>query len=340
MKTLRPEEIAELRKRHRQLQGRRDADRVKAVILLGTGWTMEKVCEALLLHEDSLREYCKRFEKGGVEALLENHYQGKQYRINAEQLAMLEEQLQSQVYKSSKEIIAWLDEKGINYSRSGIIQLLHAQGYEYCLAKVQPNVGSEAAQRDFIEQYQALKQEAAAEIFFMDGVHPQHNTNVSYGWYKANQKKVFPANTSRKRLNINAVLNPNTLELVYRSEESINAEVTIQLLQDLEKQVPHKKIYVICDNARYYRAKIVTEYLTRSRIKLVFLPAYCPHLNLIERLWRFLKQGILSNRYRQRFIEFKQSCFDFLDNLNDYASGLRTLLVDNFNISVPPLPKS
>ena len=57
MKTLRPEEIAELRKRHRQLQGRRDADRVKAVILLGTGWTMEKVCEALLLHEDSLREY-------------------------------------------------------------------------------------------------------------------------------------------------------------------------------------------------------------------------------------------------------------------------------------------
>ncbi|MEN9460635.1 MAG: hypothetical protein RIS84_655, partial [Pseudomonadota bacterium] len=34
------------------------------------------------------------------------------------------------------------------------------------------------------------------------------------------------------------------------------------------------------------------------------------------------------------------SCFDFLDNLNDYASGLRTLLVDNFNIIVPPLPKS
>jgi hypothetical protein len=93
---------------------------------------------------------------------------------------------------------------------------------------VQPNVGSEAAQRDFIEQYQTLKQEA--EIFFMDSVHPQHNTNVSYGWYKANQNKLFPANTSRNRLNINAVLNPKTLELVYRSEESINAEATIQLL--------------------------------------------------------------------------------------------------------------
>jgi hypothetical protein len=70
--------------------------------------------------------------------------------------------------------------------------LLHAHGYEYCLAEVQTNLGSEAAQRDFIEQYQALKQET--EIFFMDSEHPQHNTNVSYGWYNANQNKVFPTN--------------------------------------------------------------------------------------------------------------------------------------------------
>jgi transposase len=205
---------------------------------------------------------------------------------------------------------------------------------------VQPNVGSEAAQIEFIKQYQALKQETGAEILFMDGVHPQHNTNVSYGWYKANQQNVLPANTSRNRLNINAVLSPKTLELVYRSEAMLNAETTVQLLQDLEQRLPNKKIYVICDNARYYRAKIVTDYLSTSRIKLVFLPPYCPHLNLIERLWRFLKQRVLSNRYRQRFIEFKQSCFDFLDNLNDYASRLRTLLVDNFNILVPPFPKS
>lgn len=340
MKILSSTEIRDLRKIHRQLQERREADRVKAVILLGTGWKMEKVCEALLLHEDTLREYYKRFEIGGIQALLENHYEGKPYRIKAEQLALLEKELQSRVYQSSKEIVAWLKERGINYSRSGMTQLLHAQGYEYRLAKVQPNVGSEAAQIEFIKQYQALKQETGAEILFMDGVHPQHNTNVSYGWYKANQQNVLPANTSRNRLNINAVLSPKTLELVYRSEATLNAETTVQLLQDLEQRLPNKKIYVICDNARYYRAKIVTDYLSTSRIKLVFLPPYCPHLNLIERLWRFLKQRVLSNRYRQRFIEFKQSCFDFLDNLNDYASRLRTLLVDNFNILVPPFPKS
>ncbi|WP_279512418.1 transposase [Candidatus Thiosymbion oneisti] len=53
----------------------------------------------------------------------------------------------------------------------------------------------------------------------------------------------------------------------------------------------------MCDNARYYRSKAVQEYLKTSRIQLVFLPPYAPNLNLIERLWKFFKQKVLSNQY-------------------------------------------
>jgi len=52
-------------------------------------------------------------------------------------------------------------------------------------------------------------------------------------------------------------------------------------------------IYVICDNAPYYRSKAVQDYLKASRIQLVSLPPYAPNLNLIERLWRFFKKRIL-----------------------------------------------
>jgi hypothetical protein len=52
-------------------------------------------------------------------------------------------------------------------TRSGVVQLLQAHGYEYCLAKVQPDEGSEAAQREFIKEYESLKQETDSEIFFM-----------------------------------------------------------------------------------------------------------------------------------------------------------------------------
>ncbi|MEN9848497.1 MAG: hypothetical protein RL368_1237 [Pseudomonadota bacterium] len=78
--------------------------------------------------------------------------------------------------------------------------------------------------------------------------------------------------------------------------------------------MPTRKIYVIYDNTRYYRAKIVTEYLATPRINYMFLMIYSLKLNLVE-----MKQEVLSNHYRQRFIKFKGCYFDFLGNFNIIA---------------------
>ena len=72
-----------------------------------------------------------------------------------------------------------------------------------------------------------------------------------------------------------------------------------------------KAIYVYCDNARYYRSRLVQAYLARSKIKLIFLPPYCPNLNLIERLWKYFRKQVLYNRYYEHFAEFKAACEGF-----------------------------
>ncbi len=67
--------------------------------------------------------------------------------------------------------------------------------------------------------------------------------------------------------------------------KSINAQSTISLLKKVEsKHADADVIYMICDNAKYYRSKKVKEYLGNSKVALVFLPPYSPNLNLIERL--------------------------------------------------------
>ena len=91
-------------------------------------------------------------------------------------------------------------------------------------------------------------------------------------------------------------------------------------------------IYVICDNARYYRSKAVQAYLKTSRIKLVFLPPYAPNLNLIERLWKFFKKQVLYNRYYETFAEFKAACEAFFSNPSQYEGQLRSLLTENFAV--------
>ena len=97
----------------------------------------------------------------------------------------------------------------------------------------------------------------------------------------------------------------------------------------------HRKaetIYVIADNARYYRNCAVKEYLESSRIKLIFLPPYSPNLNLIERLWKYFRKKVLYNRYYETFSEFQENAMAFFDNIKQHKPALRTLLADNFEI--------
>jgi len=59
-------------------------------------------------------------------------------------------------------------------------------------------------------------------------------------------------------------------------------------------------IHVFLDNARYHHAKLVHDWLSRPgcRIRLHFVPAYCPHLNPIERLWGVMHKHVTHNELR------------------------------------------
>ncbi len=119
-----------------------------------------------------------------------------------------------------------------------------------------------------------------------------------------------------------------------RFDDTINTDSTIALFEQLEQvNLAATWIYVICDNARYYRSKAVKEYLKTSRIELVFLPPYSPNLNLIERLWKFFKQKVLYNRYYESFEEFRTACEEFFTNPREYHRELRPLLTENFAIA-------
>ncbi len=110
----------------------------------------------------------------------------------------------------------------------------------------------------------------------------------------------------------------------------------MSLFQKLEEQYPHaKRIIAICDNASYYRSKLVTEYLKNSRIEIKFLPPYSPNLNLIERLWRFMNTKIRNNQYYEKFVEFKTATLSFFENISTFKEELKSLLSKKFPIINP-----
>ncbi|SFJ17430.1 IS630 family transposase, partial [Nitrosomonas sp. Nm34] len=216
-----------------------------------------------------------------------------------------------------------------------ITQLLYRMGYVYKKPKLVPGKADAGKQRAFVQCYEALKANKAPEdpVYFMDATHPHHNPVAGYGWIKRGQDREIRTHTGRQRLNINGAINTVSLQAIVRYDDTINAQSTIQLFQQIEAHHPTAAyIHIICDNARYYRSQLIRDYLNDSKIKLVFLPPYAPNLNLIERYWKFFKKKILYGRYYETFSLFKSACQAFFTATDHYEAELRTLLTDNFHI--------
>ena len=143
---------------------------------------------------------------------------------------------------------------------------------------------------------------------------------------------LIKAPTGRQRFNVLGALNALTHQLITVTNDSyINADSVCQLLDKLVclSTVP---ITVVLDNARYQRCVKVQEYAALLGIELLFLPPYSPNLNLIERLWKFVKRQCLYSKYYEKFSHFRDAITDCLDKTRtDYKHKLDSLLALNFH---------
>ena len=248
------------------------------------------------------------------------------------------DELKQNIYLSSKAICKFVErEFGVQYSPEGLVHLPHRLNFVYKKTKQVPGKADAKAQGKFLQEvYVKLKasMKAGDKLYFMDGVHPQHNSMSAYGWLEKGKTREIRSNSGRQRLNLNGALSLEDYEVIIREDESINAQSTIKLLTALEAKNPEAEtIYCILDNARYYRALIVKEYLKTSKVKLVFLPSCSPNLNLIERFWKFYRKKILYHRHYSSLREFKTVTMDFFKNLSSHREELATLLTENFEIT-------
>jgi transposase len=136
----------------------------------------------------------------------------------------------------------------------------------------------------------------------------------------------------RKRFNVLGALNAITHELVMITNDSyINAQSVCELLQRIARLNLGVPVTLVLDNARYQKCKIVTALALQLNIELLYLPAYSPNLNLIERLWKFVKKKVLYSKYYDNFSDFRSAITDCLNQTNTtHKKELDSLLTLKF----------
>lgn len=325
-------QVKHLKLLHRKQKDRRAADRIKAIVLLGTGWTLKAVSEALLLDTETLRSYVNKYREGKINKVLELNYKGSESRLTNEEKSELKIHLMEYTHTDVKSIIAHVKKKyDVMYKATGMRNILSELGFVYKKPKLIPNNSDPDATMKYLQRYEEIRR-SGLPVYFMDGVHPQHNSRPSHGWILKGEAKALLTNTGRKRLNINGAVNIDSKELIVNIDEAVNAQSTVVLFKKIiNRHGNDKKIYIICDNAGYYRSSLVKDFLEKNKkIELVFLPPYSPFLNLIERVWKYSNKMVLYNKYYETFLDFKNAWLNFFKRKHKRA--LDKKLVEKFHI--------
>jgi len=175
-------------------------------------------------------------------------------------------------------------------------------------------------------------------VFFVDAAHFVLAPFLGYLWSLV--RSFIQAPAGRKRFNVLGALNAVTHELVTVCNDTyITSQQVCELLQklaDLKLTIP---ITIFLDNARYQHCQLVIAKAAELNIELCFLPPYSPNLNLIERLWKFVKKHCLYSHYYSDFDSFKTAISDcLLQTHTTHREALDSLLTLKFQSFEKPQP--
>jgi transposase len=321
------------------------ARRANALILLDRGMSSRQVAAVLLIDDDTVRAWRQVFETEGVEGLAGFHFGGRQPFLSGEQEDELAAWVSSTLPKTTCAVGGFIEQRfAVSFaSRSGLVALLHRLGFVHrkpmpLSSKMDPH-----KQRAFIAAYESLLNHLPADemVMFADAVHPVHGARPTGCWAPRGMALAVEQATGRDHLNIHGALDLESGKTQMLLVDSVDANSTIALLGAIERQFPaSRRIHVFVDNARCHKAKLVLQWLRRPecRIRLHFVPPYCPHLNPIERLWGVMHKAITHNRCAANFRAFQTEILTFLRRTVPQKWDIfRDAVTDNFRVRDPEL---
>jgi transposase len=338
-----PQQRRELHRRRHQTHDKRVYERLSAVLWVADGRTRFEVADLLGRSVRQLAEWLRLFRNHGLDVLCTVYNRGDPGNLSAGQMELLKQEIGTGRFRNSDQVRRWVEEMfGVSYSSSGIKGLLRRVGASYhkvtgFLWKADPD-----KQQEFVAHYE--RQKAAARRpgarrtrhYFVDACHPLWGLELVYAcWLLVGQRFLAGMGSGRKRLNILGAYCPDDREYqdLRLTRDNINGEQFVNLLRLLRAAHPETARFVLyLDRARYYGSPVVKDWLRRHpEFELEPLPTYSPNLNLIERLWRFLRKRALS-RWHRTFEAMQAAVSEVLDHLLDYRQELDTLMTEHFHI--------
>jgi len=309
---------------------------VLTVLLLRENIEPEIISRIVGVSKRQIYNYQKTYETGGVAAIAAD----TRYRPVSE-LESYKDIIKAEITthpvatasEASERILALT---GIKRSPTQVRTFMHRLGLKPLKSASIPAKANPVAQSVFLETNLEPRIQEAVEghrtLLFMDAAHFVWQLYIGVLWCIT---RIFvPAASGRTRINVLGAYDPikNKLTKIINRSYITSSEV-IKLLEQIRIVYHKKAITIVLDNAKYQRCNAVKEKASALNIELLFLPSYSPNLNLIERLWRFVKKECLYSKYYKTANEFEAAIVKCLDEINTVKKQkMKTLMALKFQL--------
>ena len=310
--------------------------RMDAIYWTSQGVSRSEVARLSGVHRNTVKNYIKLYNRASLAELMTFNYKGFDSLLMGNRVT-LEAYFRQHPPRTAKEAAAKVEElTGTSLSVDEVRRFMHKIGMKPLKTGHVPAKANVEAQKLFVEDRLSPLLEMAknekCHLFFMDAAHFVLMPFVGVLWCFT--RMFIKAAAGRNRINVLGALDVVTLKLeTVVNTTYVNAQTVAELLEMLAKRYTQLPIYLVLDNARYQHCDYVKELAKNLHIELVFLPSYSPNLNLIERVWRYIKKDILATRYYDCALKFHQAIKTAIFEINHNQTrraDMQTLITPRF----------
>lgn len=322
--------------------------KLEVLWLLYHGETHERIATLAGVSRSSVQRYLTDYLKGGLDLIRRCPHKGSVSQLDQQQ-ASLEEYFDKHPPHTAKQAQQVIEQRtGIRRGLTQVRRFLKRLGLKprkACAIPVPPSsTPEEHAQKqaafleDKLEPRLAEARAGRRQVRFVDASHFVFATFLGYLWCK--MRWCVRAASGRKRFNVLGALDAVSHNLVQVVNHSyINAESVCALLRAVVEAGTGLPITLVLDNARYQKCALVSDLAAQLGVELLYLPSYSPNLNLIERLWKFVKKECLNSTHYTNYEAFTTAITWCLDDLpTKHKADMASLLTHNFqtfeNVSI------
>lgn len=280
------------------------------------------IASCLRISAPTLIAYLKEYRDGGLSTVLEDRYYRPSSALDPFWQCLICSFKAAPVANAKAAVARVENLTGIRLSESQCRRVMKKMGMSLKKSAPIPGKADGQLQFEFYQtQLQPRLEEARAgqrRVFFVDAAHFVLGAFLGLVWCFA--RPFIKTAPGRQRYNVLGAIDSHSKELIsIRNTGYIDGGVVCLLLAAIRTRHPAEAITLVLDNARYQRCALVRDKANELGIELLFLPAYSPNLNLIERLWKLVKKRCLTNKYYPDFSAFRGAIDHCLDNLNGPA---------------------